>query len=649
MEDNRQKPGFFVRLATLIVDKRNLFFLLYTAGIIFSLISQGWVQVNNDITDYLPEETETRQGLQLMEDEFTTFGTARVMISNITYENAEELKDVIEAIPGVSSVTFGDQVDEDENTIDADDRDDYYKDSAALYSVTFEGETDDPVSEEAMVQLRETLKDYDLSISSEVGEDGSARLEKEMQSILVVAAITILVVLFLTSRTYGEIPVLLLTFVAAALLNKGTNYLLGEISFISDSIAVVLQLALAIDYAIILCHRFSEEKETADTRTACILALSKAIPEISSSCLTTLAGLAAMMFMQFGIGMDLGVVLIKAVLFSILSVFTLMPGLLMLFSKLIERTPHKSFIPKITVWGRFVTSLKYITPPLFVIAFAAAAYLAGNCPYSYGTNTVKTEKKNETEIARENIDNVFGSQNTLAVVVPAGDYETEERLLKRLSAFPQVDTALGLANVEVKDGYVLTDALTPRQFSELTDMGVEVHFFTGNHDIWCGDYLTKECGVIMHREPLTTEIYGKEFYLAHGDGLGDPDKKFKLLRSMFHSKTLQTLFSALHPRWSVELGLTWAKHSRQKRADGKEPDYMGENQEHLVLYTKEYLKSHPNINFFIYGHRHIELDLMLSTTSRVLILGDWINYFSYAVFDGENLFLEDYIEGETQA
>ena len=103
MEDNRQKPGFFVRLATLIVDKRNLFFLLYTAGIIFSLISQGWVQVNNDITDYLPEETETRQGLQLMEDEFTTFGTARVMISNITYENAEELKDVIEAIPGVSS------------------------------------------------------------------------------------------------------------------------------------------------------------------------------------------------------------------------------------------------------------------------------------------------------------------------------------------------------------------------------------------------------------------------------------------------------------------------------------------------------------------------------------------------------------------
>ena len=182
---------------------------------------------------------------------------------------------------------------------------------------------------------------------------------------------------------------------------------------------------------------------------------------------------------------------------------------------------------------------------------------------------------------------------------------------------------------------------------ELPGLGVEVHVFPGNHDIWCGDYLSTECGVIIHREPLTTEIYGKEFYLAHGDGLGDPDKKFKLLRRMFHSKTLQTLFSAIHPRWSVELGLSWAKHSRMKRVDGKEPDYMGENREHLVLYTKDYLKVHPNINYFIYGHRHIELDLMLSATSRIIILGDWINFFSYAVFDGENLFMENYIEGET--
>lgn len=186
------------------------------------------------------------------------------------------------------------------------------------------------------------------------------------------------------------------------------------------------------------------------------------------------------------------------------------------------------------------------------------------------------------------------------------------------------------------------------KLSELTDQGIEIHFFTGNHDIWCGDYLTKECGVTLHKQSLTTEIYGHTFFLAHGDGLGDPDKSFKLLRSLFHNQTLQRLFSSLHPRWSVDLGLSWAKHSRLKRENGKEPEYMGENEENLVLYTKKYLKTHPDINYFIYGHRHILLDLMLSNTTRMIILGDWISYFSYAVFDGEHLFLEEFIEGESQ-
>ena len=186
------------------------------------------------------------------------------------------------------------------------------------------------------------------------------------------------------------------------------------------------------------------------------------------------------------------------------------------------------------------------------------------------------------------------------------------------------------------------------KLSELTDMGVEIHFFTGNHDIWCDDYLEKECGLIIHKKPLTTELYGKEFYLAHGDGLGDPDKKFQFLRSLFHNKILQALFSCIHPRWSIAFGLNWAKHSRLKRENGKEPDYMGEDKEYLVLYTKEYLKSHPDINYFIYGHRHIELDLQLSKTSRVLILGDWISQFTYAVYDGEHMFLEEYVEGESR-
>ena len=186
------------------------------------------------------------------------------------------------------------------------------------------------------------------------------------------------------------------------------------------------------------------------------------------------------------------------------------------------------------------------------------------------------------------------------------------------------------------------------KISELTDMGVEVHFFTGNHDIWTYGYLEEECGMTVHYKPITTEIYGKVFYLAHGDGLGDPDGKFKLLRRIFLNRTCQRLLNAVHPRWGMWLGLTWAKHSRLKHADGKDPAFMGEDKEHLVLWTKEYMKQHSDIDYFIYGHRHIELDLVLSRKSRMMIIGDWIWQFTYVVFDGEHIFLEEYVEGESQ-
>ena len=186
------------------------------------------------------------------------------------------------------------------------------------------------------------------------------------------------------------------------------------------------------------------------------------------------------------------------------------------------------------------------------------------------------------------------------------------------------------------------------KLSELTDMGVEVHFFTGNHDLWMHDYLTKECGVVMHTKPEAVELYGKIFYLAHGDGLGDRDPKFNFLRRVFHNRTCQRLFAALHPRWGIWFGQTWAKHSRMKRADGKEPPYQGEDKEALVRFAKGYMKTHQDIDYFIFGHRHIELDLQLSAKARMMIIGDWIWQFTYVLFDGEHLFLEEYEEGESQ-
>ncbi len=186
------------------------------------------------------------------------------------------------------------------------------------------------------------------------------------------------------------------------------------------------------------------------------------------------------------------------------------------------------------------------------------------------------------------------------------------------------------------------------KLSELSDSGVEIHYFTGNHDLWTYGYLEEECGVRVHKSAITTEIFGRVFYLAHGDGLGDPDPKYRFLRRMFHSTLCQRLLNMIHPRWGMWLGLNWAKHSRLKRSNGKEPPYMGEDREYLVRYAKDYLTNHKDIDYFMFGHRHIELDLMLSRKTRLMILGDWIWQFTYAVFDGEHMFLETYVEGESQ-
>lgn len=461
MEEQKPKGSGMEKIATFIVDKRNLFFLLYAFALIFSIVATGWVKVENDITTYLPEDTETRQGLTVMNDNFVTYGTARVMVSNVTYETAEDICSDLESIDGVTSVDF-------------DDTTDHYKSASALFSVTFDGTTTDDISVHALHTIRDMLAGYDTYIDTEVGVDTSADLQSEMSVILVLAAIVIVLVLTLTSRSYAEVPVLIMTFGAAALLNMGTNFLCGTISFISNSVTVILQLALAIDYAIILCHRFSDEHETKDTREACIAALSKAIPEISSSSLTTISGLGALAFMHFGIGRDMATVLIKAILFSLLSVFTLMPGLLMVFSKKIDATRHKNLIPKITFLGKFDVATRFIVPPIFAVVVVVTAVLANKCPYCYSYTDLVTAKQSESQIAHQKIKNTFGVNNMVAVIVPTGDYDSERQLLKDLDSCAEVKSTQGLANIDAMDGYKLADALTPRQMSELAGLDYEV-------------------------------------------------------------------------------------------------------------------------------------------------------------------------------
>jgi len=176
------------------------------------------------------------------------------------------------------------------------------------------------------------------------------------------------------------------------------------------------------------------------------------------------------------------------------------------------------------------------------------------------------------------------------------------------------------------------------KLAELTDEGIEIHFFIGNHDIWTFGYLEKEIGLIIHKEPLTVKLGTKTFFLAHGDGLHAQEKGFELLRKVFHSKTAQKLFRLVPPQLGQGFGYNWSKKNRE-RILHIENKFQGEENENLVVFAKKYIETH-DVDFLIFGHRHIALDLQLKNQKRVVILGDFVGIFSYGVFDGENFRLE---------
>lgn len=229
----------------------------------------------------------------------------------------------------------------------------------------------------------------------------------------------------------------------------------------------------------------------------------------------------------------------------------------------------------------------------------------------------------------------------------ADSRETERKLCRWLDMAKQDAQAIYLLG-DIFDYWYEYKHVVPKGFTrvlgklaEVADSGVEVHFFIGNHDIWLTDYLAEECGMILHFEPMITELYGKKFFLAHGDGLGDDSKSFRFLRSIFHSKFLRKCFSAVHPRWTIPLAHAWSNHSRE---NGGVQDFLGEEKEHLILFAKQKLKEMPDIDYFVFGHRHIMLNLSIAPQSKVIMLGDWVRLFSFAEWNGVNMTLERFLD-----
>lgn len=642
------KPSFMIKLASFIVDKRNLFFLIFALAIIFSLISKHWVSVENSLAAYLPGTSETSIGLDRMDDNFVTYGSAKVMVANISYGDAQELADHISELPYVVMVLF-------------DDSTDHYNDFSALFTVTFPYGEKDERSLEALDKLERELEGYDIFVSTGLGDQESETIAHEMVFITLYVSIVVLGVLLFTSDSYAEVPVMVMTFLTSAALSDGTNFALGTISFVSDSVTIVLQLALSVDYAVILLNRYKDELKRTDPRSATILALSKAIPEITSSSLTTIGGLIAMMFMQYGLGPDLAVVLVKAILLSLLTVFLLMPGLIVLFSDLMKKTTHRSFVPKIPFVGKFAYATRRVIPILFLVLIVAAYYYSSHCPYVYGYSTLSTRLKSEQDEINELIDQTFTSPNMVALVVPGNDYEKESLLLKELDGRPEVKSSTGLANTEAMKGRMLTEKLNAREFAELIDVDTEIaELLYAAYAIDDENYAKLITGISTYKVPfidmflfLHREV--EEGYVTLEDDqqktIDDAYNKITIARSQLQGKEFDRMLLYLNLPEEGEETFTFLQelHDIAKKYYGEEADVVvvGESTSQLDLKTT-FARDNMVVNVtsalivlvvLLFTFRSAGMPILLILVIEGCI---WMN-FSYPTLTSNNLFFLGYL------
>lgn len=508
------------KLAGFIVRQRLVFALVFIALIVFSFFSIGWVNVENDITAYLPEQAEAKRGLTLMKEEFITYATADIMVENIRETTAEEIADELRAIDGVMMVTF--------DTTEA-----HYKDGAALYNISFSGPASEKSAVKAMEKVKTSLSKYDFYVHSDSFSNLAEIIATEMGSVLIIVIFVVIAVLVFTSSTYAEVPVLLLTFIAAAIINMGTNFFMGTISFVSNSVAIVLQLALSVDYAIILCNRYKEEHETKPIKEAVVSALALSIPEIFASSLTTIAGLTAMTFMQFRLGLDMGIALIKSIILSLFSVFFFMPFLLVLFGGLMDKTKHRNFVPKISFMGKLAYLARFVIPPIFV-AIVVFSYLGcERLEYDYSGTYVKSIHQNEEDIAKEKITERFGDNNMFAIMVPAGDYDKEAAFIEEISACPEVNSVLGLAAIDAIDGYKLSDTITYMEFEDIADVDDTTAkalfaYYAAGHD---KDYISVAEDMEAYRVPLI-DLFGTIYEVAQTGSIELPAEQIDMIEGL---------------------------------------------------------------------------------------------------------------------
>lgn len=429
--------------------------VLFLAAAVLSAVLMGKVAINYNLADYLGSDTQTKIALDIIDDEFGMTGNIQVMAKNVSADTAEEMQGVIEAIPNVLNVNF-DKYD-----------DTYYKNRNALFIVIIDGDDYSENAKQVSADIKSALSSYDgMEYGGTTVEKQSLQdaITSEMVYILAISLCLVVAILLITSESWLEPLVLLAASGIAVLINRGTNVFFSEISYITNSIAAILQLALSIDYSIVLLHTYRRKKEeTGDSGEAMKSAVKSVIKPVSASALTTMAGLLALLFMSFRIGFDIGIVLMKGIVISAITSLTLLPTLVLLLDKPMKKVKKKAFVPK----GKAFCNIAFgagrvIVPSAFVIVLVCGVLQAGN-------SFIFTDTKSGNAA----ISDTFGKNNSVVVVYKNSEngFENEKKLADALSAYKTKEGRSVLTNYTaysntVRETYDSAKAVQKLEISE---------------------------------------------------------------------------------------------------------------------------------------------------------------------------------------
>ncbi len=460
-------------LSSFIVKHKKSILIFYAILIVFSIIGTFLVNINYGLSSYLPDELNSIKGKDILENDFGIMGTGNIIIESKDLNKISEYVNDIEKVKGVKDVVWLGTVEDilqPSDFMDDATKNQFIKDDFNLIQTFFHGEEDSDATVNAVEEIKSIVGDKAyLGGQAAVSHDMRKIIDKELTLYSIIAFVIISIILFISLESFIEPILFFITIGVAILLNMGTNSLFKDVSYMTHSIVAILQLAVSMDYSIFLLHRFMDEKLNYSTKEeAMIKAIKETFISILASALTTAGGFLALVWMKYGIGKDMGLVFAKGVLFSLVTVITLLPVLILIFDNQIEKYKHKVIFPNFKKTAPFIIKRRYILLAVVIIITIPVFLAQNNVDYYYSNEEVLPESA-DSIIANKKIDDIFQNKNQLALIIPKGEKLKEANLLKELKALDGVNSLAGLYSMvdismpesflpdEVKDNFITED------------------------------------------------------------------------------------------------------------------------------------------------------------------------------------------------